>query len=152
MTNAVAVIGLTFDGTDIQQNPLGIFLEIVRGLNEGPSVRGTDTVVPARPGRIARNREADVWRIELRGYISGIDTDEEGQRADFRTLVNIIKTLFDPTSMPAPLVATLEDGSEATIQARALPSPVWDQVVPSMARLSIELEAVEDWVIVPVGS
>jgi hypothetical protein len=152
MTNPAAVIGLTFDGTDIQQNPIGIFLEIVRGLNEGPSVRGTDTVVPGLTGRIARNRIADRWEIELQGYVGGIDTDEDGQRADFRTLVNTIKALFDPTAMPAALVAMLEDGSEATIQARTMPTTVWDQVVPSMARISIQLEAVEDWVIVPAGS
>ena len=71
MTNAVAVIGLTFDGTDLQTADFGIFLEIVRGLNEQPVARGVDLVVPSRAGRIVRNRVGDALSIELRGYVMG---------------------------------------------------------------------------------
>lgn len=152
MTNPAAVIGLTFDGTDIQQNPFGIFLEIKRGMYEGPEVRGTDTVVPARTGRIARNRVADRWIIELEGYVSGIGADEEAQREHFLDLADTIGALFDPTAMPATLSAAMQDGGTRTIEARTLPTVLWDQVVPSLARVNIQLEAVEAWIVTPGGS
>lgn len=71
MTNAVATIGLTFASTDLQAADFGIFLEIVRGLNERPLPRGVDLTVPGRAGRIVRNRKADVLVIELRGHVLG---------------------------------------------------------------------------------
>jgi hypothetical protein len=46
MSNAAAVIGLTFGGSDVQNGTFGIFLEIRSGLVGGVSVRGTDTIVP----------------------------------------------------------------------------------------------------------
>jgi hypothetical protein len=146
VTNAAAVIGLTFDSTDIQQHPIGIFLEIPGGIFAvGPSVRGTDVIVPGLIGRIARNRIADTWRIPLVGYVSGVGSGETAIRSSFAALRATMQTLFDPTMDPAALVATLEDGSTATIQGRPLPLPLWDLIVPSMARVSYELEAVEDW-------
>lgn len=231
MSNPVATIGLTYGGTDIQQNPIGIFLEIVRGLSESPSVRGTDTIVPALAGRIARNRMSDVLRIELVGLVAGSgtaataaetgggadttltadsapgatvivvasatgiadgnflrvgDTGEteiravatggvaglnvtltagllrghdsgdqvrevdgagtSGEDASFRTLAKAVRALFDPAAAPASLVATLEDGTTATVSARTL-NTVWDQITPALARVSIELEAVADWAV-----
>lgn len=251
MTNSYATIPLTFGGTDVQQNPIGIFLEIYRGLNEVPSVRGIDTVVPGLAGRIARNRVVGVLAIELRGMVRGTGNEIEtvtitggptsgtftltfaGQTtsgiawnasaatvqaalealsnvapgdvvvtggpmpglgvsvafggvysgvnvtqmtgsaaglaggtpvltiatlvaggaadvariASFRTLVKIVRALFDPRAMPASLVATLEDGTTATISARTL-NIVWEKLAPSTARISIELESVDgDWVI-----
>lgn len=147
MSSPAAVIGLSFAATDLQQNPFGIFLEIVRGLGEGPSVRGKDTIVPALTGRIARNRKADTWRIELVGWVAGQGATEAIQRSDFADLRAQLLALFDPTNAPAALVATTENGDTWTIQARTLPGKMWDQQVPSMARLSVELEAVADWVV-----
>jgi hypothetical protein len=149
VTNAVAVIGLTYDGTDVQQSGFGIFLEIVRGLNETPEVRGTDTVVPGRAGRIARNRVADRLPIELRGIVMGNGANEAAQRADFRTNVLALRALFSSSRVPANLVATLEDGSTATISARPLPGMLWDEQVASLfANVSVELESVDpEWVI-----
>lgn len=140
MSSGAAVIGLTYDGTDIQQADYGIFLEIVRGLNEPPQVRGIDTVVPGLPGRVPRNRVVDVLTLELRGFVTG-----DG-RAAFRANAATVRALFYPTNDPAVLVATLEDGSTATITARALPTQLWGQVVPEFATVSIELESVDpDW-------
>lgn len=152
MTNAAAVIGLHFDSTDIQQNPIGVFLEIIKGLNEGPEVRGTDTIVPGLYGRIARNRIGDRLVIELEGYVAGSGMDEETQRSSFRTLVNQFAALFDPTAMPANLVADLEDGSTATVAARTLPTVLWQPIVPAMAKVNVQMEAVVAWDIVPAGS
>lgn len=148
MTNAAAVIGLTFKATDIQQHPIGIFLEMPGGLlGQGPvAVRGIDTVVPGLAGRIARNRIGDTWRIPLVGYVSGTGSGETALRSSFASLRATMAALFDPTDDPGALVATLEDGSTMTIQARTLPTALWENIVPSMARVSLELEAVEDWV------
>lgn len=148
MTNAVAVIGLTFDGTDVQDADFGIFLEIVRGLNEGASVRGTDWVVPGRAGRIAGNREGDRLPIELRGVVMGDGVGLAAQRADFAALREQVRALFPTDGDPAPLVATLEDGSTATIQARTI-NRAWIDG-DADAELSIEMESVDpDWVIEP---
>ena len=228
MSSPVAVIGLTVGGTDVQVID-GIFLQIVRGLNESPEVRGIDTIVPGLAGRIARNRKADRLVIELRGHVMGAgtaavaaetaggfattlaadtvpgattvvvadatgiddaelarvgDTGEteiravadvtgttvtltaplvrahdtgdvvrqvdglgsSGDRADFRTNAKIVRALFDPTALRV-VVAALEDGTTATITARGLPGQLWDQDMPEFASVSIEMEAVADWVI-----
>lgn len=231
MANAVAVIGLTYDGTDVQDSAFGIFLELIHGLNEVPSVRGVDLIVPARAYRFVRNRVADVTRIELRGIVTGIaapvtaaetvgganttlsadtaagatsivvadatgiavgdylrigDSGEteirqvdaayvagttipltvalvwahdsgdvvrevdgpgsSGDLANFRTNMKALRTLFDPTREPADLVASLEDGTTATISARPL-NIVADQPFTSIASVSIELEGLSDWAI-----
>ena len=147
MTTAVAVIGLTFGGTDIQESDFGVFLELVRGLNERPTPRGVDLIVPSRAGRIVRNRVGDALTIELRGYVMGAGSTEGLQRIDFRTNAKAVRALFDPSAEPANLVATLEDSTTATIAARTLNS-VWDQTDPWTAAVSIELESVDpDWVV-----
>jgi hypothetical protein len=135
MSNPVATVGLRFDSTDIQEAGFGIFLEIVRGLQEPPAVRGVDYIVPSSSGRSVRNRVADVLPIELRGYVSGVDADA------FRTNADAVRALFDPTAEPADLVATLETGELRTIVARAV-NAIWDQITPDLAAVSIELESV----------
>lgn len=152
MTSPLAVIGLTFRTTDIQTADLGIFFEITRGLNEPPTVRGEDVLVPGRPGRIAiaGGFEADVLTIELEGKVTagGEDGDEADQRSAFRVNAKVVRALFDPTLDPGALVALLEDGTTATIQARAMPTQLWDQPADVHADVSIELQSVDpDWVI-----
>lgn len=147
MSSPVAVIGLTYRGTDIQMLN-GIFLEIVRGLGDVAAVRGVDIIVPARAGRIVRNRVGDVLSIELQGICGGSGANEAAQRSDFAGRRAAMRALFDPKLDPGALVATLEDATTATIAARSL-NIVWDQVVPALARVSVELESVDpDWVVV----
>jgi hypothetical protein len=145
VTSPVAVIGLTYRGTDLQSADLDIFFEIVRGLAEPPSVRGEDWIVPARAGRLPTNRVADVLRIELRGHVRGSGVDEDAQRADFAANRATVRALFSPTLDPGPLVATLEDGSVQNVDARTLDT-IWNQVQPSFAFVSVQLESVDpDW-------
>lgn len=150
MTNAAAAIGLTFNGVDIQRADFSIFLEVRRGLNEIPETRGKDTVVPGLTGRYFRNRVADTRKIELVGYVSGADatTPTEGPlRRDFRHRVEELRALFDPTDDPGALAAALEDGGTATIEARTT-SVVWNQIAPSLASVSVEMESVDpEWVV-----
>jgi len=151
MTSAAAVVGLTYRGTDIQDTD-GIFLEIYRGLIEPVEVRGVDLIVPSRSGQIVRNRKGHRLGIGLRGWIRGVDAsapiDEAGDRSDFATNRAAFRTLFDPTLDPGALVATLEDGSSRTIDARTL-NVIPDQVVPTFVRVDVELESVDpDWTVV----
>ena len=146
MSNNAATLPLTVDGTDVQQDPIGIFLELVRGLNEGPSVRGEDDIVPSLEGRTALNRVGDTWRLEIRGWIAGVGATGALQRASYRALATQVRELFDPRLDPYSVSVILEDGGVASIMARPLPTPLWDELVPGyLARVSYELEAVEDW-------
>lgn len=148
MTTALATIGLTYDGVDLQDSDLQVFLEIVHGLNETPSVRGTDTVVPALAGRLEGNRVNDVLVITLEGYVRGDPTsiDRDAAMASFRGNVQDVRTLFAPNRQRADLVATLEDGSQLSISARPMPGMIWSEPVKSeVAQVSIELEGYGDW-------
>jgi hypothetical protein len=252
MTNPAAAIPLTVGGTDVQQNPIGIFLEIVRGLSETAEVRGVDTLVPGLAGRIARNRLGDTRRLLLEGLVAGTGNEietvaitgspaggtftltfqgqttagiawnataatiqtalealsniapgdvvvtggpmpgtvrvyfggayaatdvtqmtgsaagltggtpvltvatltnggatEAAQRSSFWALVAIIRSTFDPTQNPVSVVAALPNGTTATILARTLATILWDQRLPSLAKVSIEMESVApNWTIV----
>lgn len=155
MSSPVATIGLTYDSTGLQHADLGLFLQIVEGLNTTPDVRGRDVVVPGLAGRIPRNRIADVLRIELRGFVRGDGMTGAAQMADFRDKVQALQVLFDPTRDPANIVADLENGELATIAARPLPGLIInDQALPSLFGLvSVVLESVAPtWTITAGGS
>jgi hypothetical protein len=145
--------GITADGTDLVElvgNVPRIVLRCVRGLDEGPRVRGQDTTIPGLPGRIARNRVADGRTIEGEGYVQGLGESAAEELADFRAIVEELRALCDPTQDPYLLEVELEDGGVASIMARPLPQqPLWgpgDQ--PTWRALSIEWEAVgDDWAI-----
>lgn len=153
MANDAASIPLTFDATDIQFADFGIFLEIREGLNEGPSVRGVDIIVPGADGRVWRNRRADTRRIVLAGLVRGNGATQDDRQADYRQNVLTMKALFDPTAAPATLAATLETGDPATIDCRTL-NTIWSEAVPSeLSYVTVELESVDpEWVIGEVGS
>lgn len=138
-----AMVGLTYDGgsTDIQAIP-GIFLEITHGLDELPEYRGVDTVVPRLAGRVEGTRVVDRLTILLEGVVTG-DTD-----AAYRTSMLALRALFDGSLGLRDLVATLEDGSTATIAARGV-SIASVRTSPWTSEVSVELEAVSDWVVVP---
>jgi hypothetical protein len=146
MASDVAVVGLTYRGTDIQDID-GIFLEIYRGLVEPLEPRGVDLVVPSRPGQIVRNRVGHRLPIELRGFIRGVSADGEADdRADFAANRGAFRVLFDTTLDPGDLVAALEDGSSMLIAARTL-NVVPRPRVPTYVEVSVELESVDpDWV------
>ncbi|HEY3435851.1 MAG TPA: hypothetical protein VGK41_09390, partial [Solirubrobacterales bacterium] len=123
---SVAAIGLTYGGTSLQENPMGLHLEFVRGLDEVPEVRGTDITIPHTEWQSARNRLYHARPILLEGYLAGIGVDETAQQADYRERVLELFTgaspLFDPR-VRRDLVATLEDGSIATVSARTIDTP-----------------------------
>lgn len=146
MTSAIAPIGLAYDGVDVQTSDLQIFLEIIWGTT--PSVRGSDVIVPGLAGRIEGNRINDLLVIPLEGLVRAnpATTTTATARASFRDNVQTVRSLFAPNRARANLVATLEDGTTATISARPLPGIIVAEVIASeVARISIELEAYGDW-------
>ena len=147
MTSPVAVVTLTFDSEDIQRADLGVFLRILKGLNEPPSVRGTDSIVPALAGRVEGLRVNDVLQIELDGIVQADMslTDPDDQKASFRVNADYVRTLFRTNRARAQLTALTEDGTLKSIDARPL-NAIWNVVIPGyVALVNIQLEGYDDW-------
>jgi len=150
MSSPWAVIGLHYDGSDLQLADLSLYLWIQSGLNEVPVVRGTDTTVPGKPGRSEGNRVNDVLPIVLVGQVTSDPTalTQAEARESFRTTMRAVRTLFASNRSRANLVADLEDGATATISARPLNILVPKMIESVYASLSIEMEGYDDWLIV----
>jgi hypothetical protein len=140
-----ALTELTFRGTSLMRSDLTVIMRIVRGLGEVMDVRGEDTIIPNATGRTPRDRKKDRLTIELKGHVAGSGATELLQRTSFKTLRAELRTLFDPSLAPGALVATLEDGTTLSIDARAINILYGDDGIPSFREVSVELEAVEDW-------
>lgn len=149
MAELATITALTYDATSVQQLPIGIHLELVRGISEPPAVRGSDDTVAARAGRVAYNRVADVLPLELAGIVLGIGADDEAQRSSFRSLMGSLRDLLAAgTIAPKVLAGTLEDGSSATINARVIDYQVTERIRSQAAEVRVALESVDpDWVI-----
>lgn len=146
MTNPAAAVPLTYDGSDLQAANLTIFLEIRRGLNEVPSVRGRDTVVPVLAGRIARSRVVDVLAIELYGLICADPTisDPDLAAASYYANWASVRALFASDRDPANLVATV-GLADQVISARPQNIITVREQPGVFAIVSIELEGLGDW-------
>lgn len=141
------ITDLTFDGTVLMRDD-GLFLWLRKGAGEVPGVRGVDVVVPARVGRVARNRVADRLLVELEGIVGGIRTDDGivivEEPVSYYALVLEMAALFDPTKDPATLSYTLPDSSVISLLARTTPPLLWDETIPGrLARLNVALEVVD---------
>lgn len=142
------IIPVTYDGIALFDFDLGICLELVVGLVETPSVRGTDTTIPAAPGSLAGDRVNDVLALELRGDVfSGIaETTGDDMRASHWTNLRTLRTLFRPDRDRAPLVATLPDGTILTIQARPKNIVSQETIPGERSEVSIALDGDDDWI------
>jgi hypothetical protein len=143
------ISGLTYDGTSIQTSPIGIHVEITKGLNESATVRGEDDVVASMTGRVSYPRIADVLPIEGSGVLLGIGDDVSEQMESYRTAMAALRALLAGGKLtPKVLSGTLEDGSTATINARVVDYQVTEKVASLAAELKIAWESVDpDWVI-----
>jgi hypothetical protein len=138
VTSPVAVVGLTWDGYDIQRSDLNVFLQITEGLDEMPELRTARQVIPFRHGQRSTSPYANRRPIVLTGLISGPSATE---RSGYRGYVDEVKESFSPfRSTPGTLVATLEDGTTRWIKAMPL-SMLNAPIVPGAANTSIELVA-----------
>lgn len=98
MSNALGytLSDLKFNDVELQRDDLTVHLEIIRGLDELPSMRGADTVIPHLEGRVDRLWVADTLDVELEGFVQGDGATEALRRASFRTLMEELKVLFFP--------------------------------------------------------
>lgn len=137
MPNPASVIGLTYKGTDLQTADHRIFLEVAEGLGNLPELRGGDFTVGGMPGKRALNRLPDSLGLMLVGWTKNATWQA------YRTTILELQRLFRPLAGPGPLVATLEDGTVLTAQARALsmlPSP---DDPGATKRLAVTMDATE---------
>jgi len=153
--SALVVVELSFDGTDLFNDDGTRMFGITKGHpGSPPVVRGRDTTVPHRTGRIRRSRVASSLGIVLEGWEtapSGLALDDA--RAAFRQAVRGLFALFDGTTDPRVLQALLEDGSIATIDASPLPPLLYKETVPGLAaEFNIELESVDPYWLIVDGS
>lgn len=151
MTSTAATIPTSYNGVDVQDLD-GIFLEITGGLSDSPTVRGVDVLIPKADGQTARPRRFQERRILISGFVRGTGSTQADQRADYRSNMRSLLSLFDAAAAPADLVAELEDGSTATVACRTLSVASVEPVQSEYGTVSIEMLAVEDWSIVDAGS
>jgi hypothetical protein len=154
MTTAISTVGLEYAATDLQPSDLSILFKVFRGLWESPSVRGTDTVIPAAEGRFEGNRVKDIQKIELRGWVRAtpsVDSDIEDAIDSYQASFIALRELFANDRDRADLVATLRDGTLMSIAARPLNMVINEVIEGWFANVSIEMEGYGDWAEV-VGS
>lgn len=154
MADLAAITDLTYGGTSLQtfgDGSGGMHIEITRGINESPTVRGEDDTIAAKTGRSSYPRVADILPIEGEGVLLGEGVDSDAQQSSYRTQVMALRTLLAAGKLtPKVLSCTLEDGSTATINARVVDYAVDEQVASIAAELKIAWESVDpDWVITP---
>ena len=145
MSNDVAAVVATYDGTDVQTSDLGIHLEVIVGLDDSPDVRGQDVTVPYLDGRVVQPRRFDHRRILLEGHVQGVGDSSTAAMASYRNYRRAVAELFDNTALPATLRVVLENGDIARIEARTLSIEANEVVRGYFAFLSVELEAVSEW-------
>lgn len=151
--NAGGYVSGTYRSTGLVHVTLDWVLWITRGLNDAPTVRGTDVTVPAKAGRLVRNRVADVLVIEMQGYVLAHGATVADTVANYRASVEALRALFDPTLTPGELELTLEDGGTGLINARTLDLNMTERVPSHVAEVRVQLESVDPtWVITPGGS
>lgn len=130
-------MGATFGGTLIQRADFSMWFDVRKGLKETPKTRGKNTVIPGTRGEIPRNRVASKLDIELYGWIKG------SSWSAYWTLVKELLTIFGAEAGEKTLVVPLDDGTNATIQARALNvMEEGDEAIGAAQYFSIALEAV----------
>lgn len=140
MSNPAFSIGLVVEGVDLQEAVIGYGLEVVRGLDEASDIIGSDQVPLGGTGSFARNRKKVGRLIEIRGIVKG------SSPSDYRVRVKALQALFNVTAYKT-VVCLLEDGTTATIEARA-ESLVWNKLNGYTAMLSVEMRAVAaEWTI-----
>jgi hypothetical protein len=111
---SVAVIGLSWDGFDLQRADLDIHFEITEGLDELPETRGSDDVIPFRRGRLAQERMADRRPIVAVGWVT---RPSASPAHAYRVYIDSLKARLNPIGPPRLLVATLEDGQQRWLSA-----------------------------------
>jgi hypothetical protein len=121
MASPVAIIGLSYRGTDLQTMPPGIFMEITAGLFDGLEVIGQDQPLLGADGVFPRPRRIRRRKVTLVGII-GPD-DGTPTRASWIDNIETAEALFDP-HLYGDLVATLPNATTRTLEVRPEAAPL----------------------------
>lgn len=130
-----------------------ICIDLIEGLYQIPSVRGTDWVVPRLDYLTPGNRRKDRLVLPLAGIVMGSGSDAEESREDLLVNVTALLAVMDPSLTSGTLSASqgylgLPVGSEATIQARVkngAPGKINGYRTRASQLWTFELEAFMDW-------
>lgn len=141
---------LTANGTELQPLNGKHHFYVYGGIDDMPSVRGADWVVPGLAGRVVPSVSArinDVLLVELRGFVHGIGATEDAARQDYRATMDALQAIFLPTLNPWPLVmygpvGGVGSGRKRTIQVRYLDMVPSDWYGGLTRNFSIRLECV----------
>lgn len=139
--------GLTYRGVSLWRADGSVRLRIVEGRwFDPPQIRGTNRVIPARPGQRRRNRVIEYMPIVMDGHIEGQGATLAAKRANYLALRAELAPLWDATLVAAgQLVETQLDvaGTEKVALADFV-SAMWDREVLGffVRARSIELHAV----------
>jgi hypothetical protein len=145
MTSPVGVIGLAYDGYDLQRADLNVMFAITEGLDELPAVRGDDDLIPFRTGRLATTHTADHRPVVATGWVAGTSGIPPAPDTSYRAYLDGLKQVLDPTRLPATLVATLTDGSTRWIPAVPRSLIGGEMVGHEFRPLSISWEALDPY-------
>lgn len=151
MTSPIAVVGLVYDGHDLQVWPDLMIDELVTGgPGELAEVRGDDWTVPSLEGRQEGVWVYDYRPITLRGQISGSGSTEAARRSAAWTNRLTFASWFDPR-VSAELQATLPNGQVWTIDARPIPPILWTEADPTLFKpVTVELASLSpNWTLAP---
>lgn len=162
MTLALRGVLWTPDGEaafDCQRATHGIHLDIVTGFDEVPSVRGTDTIIPAAAGVRPGSRVAHLRDIDLAGFVSADDGDDDPlfgldlALASYEANMLELQAAFDPTKTGVLRVIGA-DGATYTIPARPLSTVYSPQANQAFRLVSVALVSTTNpyWTRTPAGS
>ena len=148
---------LVASSLELQDVSAGYWFEITRGgLDSSFEVRGSDTIIPGKAGREARDRTADSMPVVLHGIVFGTSGD---MGVSYLAKMDALRAVFDPTAAPFTLTihpdavgvgGKVGAGETATLNVRFLrfvgPPAAGDKV----RQLDIECECIDsppEWVI-----
>lgn len=145
---------------ELQDLSAGYWVTIsVGGLDAVPIVRGEDTIIPGKSGRVARVRKADVLTITLHAFVTGTGSTHAAVRESYLSRMTALRAIFDPTADPFSLTihptaeavgGKVGTGQTATLNVRFLRFTGPGSIADEAREFDIECECVDSppaWVI-----
>jgi hypothetical protein len=147
---------LTWRATELHRCDVGtIVLDLVEGFDSESEVSGRDVLIPGREGMYvpANSREKRRRVVRLRGFVKGIGADDTEREQSYRSLIDELHTIFDPTLDPEDMTVTapylgLASGFSILPDVRYL-NAVWGPFIRrSFRTVDVEMESIgspPDW-------
>lgn len=137
---------LTYRGTELRSLTAGIgyWFHVVPPRKGTLKVKGTDPPIPAKRGRWAGNRLADIRTVMLHGEVTA------SSESDYATKMAALDVIFDPELSAGALVLGTDYPGQSvseTLQVRFVNYFVREDVDHLLAELDVQLDTVDspDW-------